>query len=95
MTSRPHWNAASAFLPSTAGMSLSPIGETPSISKAVAMVLAVNCPPQAPAPGQAWFSISRSSPASMRPALWAPMASNTSWIVILRPRCSPYWIEPL
>ena len=37
------------------------MGERPISSMTVAMVLAVNWPPHAPAPGQAWFSISSSS----------------------------------
>ena len=89
MTRAPVATATSAFCGSRAGTSLKLIGETPSISKAVAMVLAVNCPPQAPAPGQAWSSTSFSSLASMRPELKAPMASKASWMVMCRPLCSP------
>ena len=37
----------------TAGTSFAPIGERPIIDSAIAMVLAVNWPPHAPAPGQA------------------------------------------
>ena len=48
------------------------------------MVLAVNCPPQAPSPGQAWSSTSLSASAEIFPALYAPTASNTSWMVRLR-----------
>ena len=51
------------------------MGAKPRISAAVAMVLAVNCPPQEPGPGQAASSIAFSSPALMRPPAWAPMAS--------------------
>ena len=61
------------------------MGEMPIISKAVAIVFAVNWPPQAPAPGQARLSISLSSCAEMRPALKAPTASNTSCTVSFRP----------
>ena len=46
---------------SCAGMSLGPIGEMPSIWKAIAIVLAVNWPPQAPAPGLATSSSAVSS----------------------------------
>ena len=38
--------------PSSAGTIPLPIGEMPSASNASAIVLAVNCPPQAPAPGE-------------------------------------------
>ena len=85
ITSRPHWKATSALEESIAGTPLNPIGEIPSISKAVGMVLAVNCPPQAPSPGQARFSISLSSAALIFPELNAPTASNTSWMVRRRP----------
>ena len=37
------------------------MGEMPRNSPAMAMVLAVNWPPQAPAPGQAWSSSASSS----------------------------------
>ncbi len=73
---------------------LNPIGDTPSISNAVDIVLAVNWPPQAPAPGQARLSISFSSFASIFLALNAPIASNTSWMVRRRPLYSPKAIEP-
>ncbi len=43
------------------------IGERPISSITVAMVLAVNWPPQAPAPGQAWSSISSSSASVILP----------------------------
>ncbi len=89
MTSLPVSNAISSFFGSTAGTPLNPIGETPSISNAVAIVLAVNWPPHAPAPGQARLSISPSSRASILPALKAPIASKTSWTVSRRPLYSP------
>ncbi len=38
---------------STCGTLAVPIRDSPMISITVAIVLAVNCPPQAPAPGQA------------------------------------------
>ena len=66
---------------SCAGMSLGPIGEMPSIWKAIAIVLAVNWPPQAPAPGLATSSSAVSSSSVILPAAWAPIASKTSWIV--------------
>jgi hypothetical protein len=58
------------------------------------MVLAVNWPPHAPAPGHARLSTSLSSRASILPALNAPIASNTSWIVSFLPLYSPNAIEP-
>ena len=42
ITIRPAWNAISSLCGSGAGTSLKPIGETPSIANAVAIVLAVN-----------------------------------------------------
>ena len=42
-----------AFCGSVAGTLPLPSTEMPSVSQTIAMVLAVNCPPQAPAPGQA------------------------------------------
>ena len=44
----------------------SPIGEIPSTSNAIAIVLAVNWPPHAPAPGEATASSSASSSSVMR-----------------------------
>ena len=94
MTRRPVSKATSSLRGSTAVTPLKPMGDTPSISNAVDIVLAVNCPPQAPAPGQARPSISLSSRASILPALKAPIASKTSWIVSRRPLYSPKAIEP-
>ena len=53
MTCLPQAAATSPFVGSVAGTSFAPIGDIPSSVSAVAMVLAVNCPPHAPAPGQA------------------------------------------
>ena len=69
----------------SAGTIAAPIGEIPSTSSAIAIVLAVNWPPQAPAPGLATFSSSISSCSVMLPAAWAPIASKTSWIVTSSP----------
>ena len=63
-------------------------------SKAMAMVLAVNWPPQAPAPGLAASSSSSSSSSVILPAAWAPTASKTSWIVTSWPWKRPGAIEP-
>ncbi len=49
-------------------MPFSPAGLMPRKSSAVAIVLAVNMPPQAPAPGQAADSTACSSAASIVPA---------------------------
>jgi hypothetical protein len=78
ITSRPASNATRSLARSIAGTLALPIGEMPSISKAVAIVLAVNWPPHAPAPGQAKVSMFRSSSAEILPALKAPTASKTS-----------------
>ena len=93
-TSRPHSSATLPFLPSSAGTIELPIGEIPSTSNAIAIVLAVNWPPHAPAPGEAWFSRSVSSSSVRSPAAWAPIPSNTSWIVTSLPRQRPGAIEP-
>ena len=58
----------SSLRASTCGTAAVPMGARPISSITVAMVLAVNWPPQAPAPGQAWFSISSSSSSEIRPA---------------------------
>jgi hypothetical protein len=70
------------------------MGEIPSTSNAIAIVFAVNWPPQAPAPGLAWFSRSVSSSSLKSPAACAPMPSKTSWIVTSFPRHLPGAIEP-
>jgi hypothetical protein len=66
----------------------------PRNSQAVAMVFAVNWPPQAPAPGHAESSISHKSASDILPAACAPTASNTSWIVTSRPWNRPGAIDP-
>ena len=63
-------------------------------SNAVAIVFAVNCPPHAPAPGQAMRSSSASFASLIVPALCAPTASKTSPIVTSRPSNRPGRIEP-
>ena len=64
------------------------------ISNAIAIVLAVNCPPQAPAPGLATPSSSCRSSSLILPAACAPTASKTCWIVTSLPRKRPGGIEP-
>ncbi len=75
MTSSPARRAAASLAGSSAGIPLSPAGDRPRNSSTVAIVLAVNWPPQAPAPGQAAASSSYSSSSVIRPALYAPMPS--------------------
>ena len=91
---RPASTATSAFDPCSAGTIEEPIGEMPSTSKAIAIVLAVNWPPQAPAPGLATDSISARSASLILPRECAPMASKTSMIDTSRPRNFPGGIEP-
>ena len=57
----------------------------PMTSKAIAIVFAVNWPPQAPAPGLAARSSSWSSSSDIVPAACLPTASKTSWIVTSSP----------
>ena len=57
----------------------------PRMSSAIDIVLAVNWPPQAPAPGQATFSSAWTSSGPTLPAACAPTTSKTSWIVTSRP----------
>jgi hypothetical protein len=59
-----------------------------------AMVLAVNWPPQAPAPGHATFSSSTSSASGIFPAEYLPTPSNTSTTVTSLSWKRPGMIEP-
>ena len=93
--SRPHSCAASAFFGDSAGIPFSPGGLIPRNSMIVAIVLAVNCPPHAPAPGQAALSSSFRSSAEIFPAAYAPIPSYTSATVTSLPRKSPGAIEPV
>ena len=72
-----------------------PIGAMPRNSSTIAMVLAVYCAPQAPAPGQAASSIAVSCSSLIVPAACCPTPSKTSWIVTSRPSSTPGSIEPL
>jgi hypothetical protein len=88
----------SATLPlcsSCAGTIAEPSGLMPSTSKTMAIVLAVNCPPHAPKPGDAASSSSVSSASVSRPAECAPMPSKTSCTVTSRSRQQPGRMEPL
>ena len=71
-----------------------PNGEMPRHSHTVAIVLAVNWPPQAPAPGQACRSSESRSGVLKVPAAWAPTASKTSWMVTSRSCQRPGAIDP-
>lgn len=81
ITSSPHARATSRFLPSSAGTIAEPAGEIPSTSKAIAIVLAVNWPAQAPAPGEAASSSACNSSSLILPTACAPTASKTFRIV--------------
>ena len=77
-----------------AGAPAEPGKASPIASDTVAIVLAVNCPPHAPADGQATHSSSCSSSSLIVPAAWRPTASNTSTTVTSRPWNRPGRIEP-
>ena len=68
MISSPVRWAAVSLAGSSAGMPFRPAGESPMNSITVLIVLAVNCPPQAPGPGHAAFSTSWSSSSVILPA---------------------------
>src|SRR5262249_21272188 len=67
---------------------------SPIASDTVAIVLAVNCAPQAPADGQACCSSVSRSPSDISPTEYLPTASNTSWMVTGWPLKVPGRIEP-
>ena len=94
MISAPASIATRFFSSYAAGTIAEPIGEMPSTSKAIAIVFAVNWPPQAPMPGEATSSSSCRSASEILPAARAPIASNTSTIVTSWPRKWPGRIEP-
>ena len=94
ITSSPIFSATVPLSSSSAGTIAEPPALIPSASKAQAIVLAVNWPPQAPAPGLATPSSSFSSSSLISPALWAPIASKMSRIVTSRPCQWPGAIEP-
>ena len=73
----PALRVAASFSGEVAGTPESSMGEMPRISPLMAMVLAVNWPPHAPAPGQAFASSASSPASSMRPAAKEPMPSKT------------------
>src|SRR5882762_7142140 len=57
------------------------MGAIPRNSQTNAIVLAVNCPPQAPAPGHAAPSSDLSCASVIPPRACLPTASKTSWMV--------------
>ena len=67
---------------------------SPIASATQAMVLAVNCPPHAPAPGHATFSSAWTSDSGHAPAAYFPTTSNTSTTVTSRSWKRPGRIEP-
>ena len=85
ITARPDSTAKRSRSSYGAGEPAEPGKARPIASLTVAMVLAVNCPPQAPADGQATHSNSCSSASDMVPALCWPTASNRSTTVTSRP----------
>ncbi len=82
MTRRPASRLALVFCGLMAGTPVISMGEMPRNSPAMAMVLAVNWPPQAPGPGQAAASRASSSASLILPAAWEPMPSKTLRMVI-------------
>jgi hypothetical protein len=78
----------------TAGGEAEPGSDMPRASAALAMVLAVYMPPQAPSPGQIAFSISVTSSRVIKPRTQAPTASNASMIVTSLSPTRPGMIEP-
>ncbi len=75
ITISPARTPAFAFAAFVAGTLESPIGAIPRNSQTKAMVLAVNCPPQAPAPGQAATSSDLSCASDIPPCECLPIAS--------------------
>ena len=94
ITSWPQANAAAPLPGCSAGMSFRPSGDRPRKVSTIAIVLAVNWPPQAPAPGQAARSTSARPASSSVPAACEPTASNTSWMVTFLPLHWPGMIVP-
>ena len=68
--------------------------DNPIASPTQAMVLAVNCPPHAPCPGQATFSSAVSCASGQLPASNWPTASNTSTTVTSLSWNRPGRIDP-
>ena len=79
---------------SSAGGAALPGSDMPSASAALAIVLAVYMPAQAPSPGQVARSISPSLSWVIRPRAQAPTPSNMSMIVRSWPSRRPGWDVP-
>ena len=89
-----HWGQPVLLFP-TAGGDAEPGSDNPSASPIELIVLAVNMPPQAPSPGQAFFSIANNSSSVIVPAAQAPIASNTDVMSSALPFRYPGWVDPL
>ena len=98
-TASPDLRAKPSRRRSVAGGAALPGTDIPSASAALAMVFAVNMPPQAPSPGQIARSIASRSSRLISPRAHAPTASNASTMVTSRSlpsdiRARPGRIEP-
>ena len=80
-TAAPDCSANASRRRSTAGGAADPGSARPIASAILAMVLAVNIPPQAPSPGQMAFSIWSTRSWVINPRAQAPTASKASIIV--------------
>ena len=83
-TASPDRRAKPSRRRSVAGGAALPGSDMPSASAALAIVLAVYMPPQAPSPGQIARSIASTSSRLIRPLAQAPTASKASMIVTCR-----------
>ena len=83
-TASPDWRANPSRRRSVAGGAAEPGSDMPIASAALAIVLAVYMPPQAPSPGQIARSMASTSARLIRPRAQAPTASNASMMVTSR-----------
>ena len=83
-TASPDRRAKPSRRRSTAGGAAEPGSDMPIASAALAIVLAVYMPPQAPSPGQMARSIASTSSRDISPRAQAPTASKASMIVTSR-----------
>ena len=80
---------------SSAGTIAEPAGEMPSTSNAIAIVLAVNWPPQAPAPGLGGLlELVQLLVGDLAGGVRADRLEDLAWIVTSRPLKWPGRIEP-
>ena len=79
---------------SVAGGAALPGSDMPSASAALAMVLAVYIPPQAPSPGQIARSMASTSSRDISPRAQAPTASKASMMVTSRSLPSDILAQP-